>query len=535
MALFYNKPVVIDDLVFYVDAGNKRSFNEDDLAYDGAAVNAQTAFVSAGTSSFVVPVGVTSISAVAVGGGGGGNANMFQDYPGAGGGGGGLAYGTFTVTPGETLTIVVGAAGTGGDKTGGETARTGKTGGDSQVKRGDTILLQGEGGEGTQDSGAYETSIGGSGGTSSGTQRDGGGAGGAGGSPQFYTETQQSGGGGGAGGYSGNGGNGGSHNTGVYQSTAGSGGAGGGGGSDTIGTGQNGGGVGILGEGSSGAAGSQNSGGGAGSGGSGFTYGGGGGGGKGSSSGLSWNPQNGNIGSVGAVRLVYQPPTIGNRIYPDGSGTLSNIADATYSGPTSTWKDLTSSGHTITLNFSDFSSDNAGSVMFDGTDDYGTFNPGSDIAFGTGQFAIELWANFVGEGHFYFIDTRNSSQTSNRWALLMTDSEKLEWYTGSTSYFFNDGSMPTWSTGNNGWNHIVFSREGTGSNQFKAYINGEYKSAATDTTDYTNSSTEASIGRRYSGVEFLDGKISVLKIYKGKALSAAEVLQNYNALKKRYF
>ena len=73
MALFYNKPVVIDDLVFYVDAGNKRSFNEDDLAYDGAAVNAQTAFVSAGTSSFVVPVGVTSISAVAVGAGGGGN------------------------------------------------------------------------------------------------------------------------------------------------------------------------------------------------------------------------------------------------------------------------------------------------------------------------------------------------------------------------------------------------------------------------------------------------------------------------------
>ena len=28
--------------------------------------------------------------------------------------------------------------------------------------------------------------------------------------------------------------------------------------------------------------------------------------------------------------------------------------------------------------------------------------------------------------------------------------------------------------------------------------------AATDTTDYTNSSTEASIGRRYSGVEFLE-------------------------------
>jgi len=529
--VFYNKPVVTDNLELYVDAANINSFDPDDITYNGAAVNAQTAYTTAGTNSFVVPVGVTSISAVAVGAGGGGNYTMFDQYPGAGGGGGGLAYGTFTVTPGETLTIVVGAAGAAGVFG----SRAGGAGGNSQVKRGSTVLLQGGGGGGTTDFSPYDPSDGGSGGTSTGTERDGGGSGGDGGSPFGYSNGQQSGGGGGAGGYSGDGGDGGSYGSGVYQSTAGSGGGGGGGGSDTNGAGNNGGGVGILGEGSSGAAGSQNSGGGAGSGGSGFTYGGGGGGGKGSSSGLSWNPQNGNIGSVGAVRLVYQPPTIGNRIYPDGSGTLSNIADATYSGPTSTWKDLTSSGHTITLNFSDFSSDNAGSVMFDGTDDYGTFNPGSDIAFGTGQFAIELWANFVGEGHFYFIDTRNSSQTSNRWALLMTDSEKLEWYTGSTSYFFNDGSMPTWSTGNNGWNHIVFSREGTGSNQFKAYINGEYKSAATDTTDYTNSSTEASIGRRYSGVEFLDGKISVLKIYKGKALSAAEVLQNYNALKKRYF
>ena len=97
------------------------------------------------------------------------------------------------------------------------------------------------------------------------------------------------------------------------------------------------------------------------------------------------------------MRLVYQPPTIGNRIYPDGSGTVSNLANTTYNSPTNTWKDLTSSGHAITLNFSDFSSDNAGSLNFDGTDDYGTYDPGSEIEFGTGQFAVEIWANFVGE------------------------------------------------------------------------------------------------------------------------------------------
>ena len=533
MALFYNKPVVTDNLELYLDAANINSLNPDDVAYNGAAVNAQTQYTTAGTHSFVVPVGVTSISAVAVGGGGGGAGAMFDQGPGAGGGGGGLAYGTFTVTPGETLTIIVGNYGAGGTF---GSSYNGSAGGNSQVKRGSTVLLQGGGGGGTVDYSAYNPSDPGSGGTSTGTERDGGGSGGDGGGPYAYIAGQKSGGGGGAGGYSGNGGEGGAESTGVYVATAGSGGGGGGGGCDTNGTGNDGGGVGLRGAGSNGPAGSQNSAGGAGSydaGGS--TYGNGGGGGKGSSAGIGWNAANGNDGSVGAVRLVYLPPTIGNRIYPDGSGTVSNLANTTYSSPTNTWKDLTSSGHTTTLNFSDFNSDNAGSLNFDGTDDYGTFSPGSGIAFGTGQFAIEIWANFVGEGPFYFIDTRNSSQTSSRWALYVNSSEKLEWYTGSTSYFTSDGSMPTWSTGNNGWNHIVFTREGTGSNQFKVYVNSEYKSAVTDTTNYTNSSTEASIGRRYSNAEFFDGKISVFKIYKGKALSASEVLQNYNALKKRYF
>ncbi len=170
-------------------------------------------------------------------------------------------------------------------------------------------------------------------------------------------------------------------------------------------------------------------------------------------------------------------------------------------------------------------------ISFDGSNDYATFNPGSNIAFGTGTFAVEFWSKFDGEGPFYFIDTRNSSQTTSRWALFVNSSEKFDWYTGSTSYIFD---TPVWSTGDNGWNHIVFTREGTGSDQFKLYVNGEYISAKTDSTDYSNSSTEASLGRRYNNTEFLDGEIAVCRIYKGKALTAAEVKQNFDALKRRF-
>ena len=70
----------------------------------------QQAYTTPGTTNFVVPDGVTSISAVVVGGGGGGGNDTDNTEPGSGGGGGGLAYQTsIAVTPGESLTVVVGS------------------------------------------------------------------------------------------------------------------------------------------------------------------------------------------------------------------------------------------------------------------------------------------------------------------------------------------------------------------------------------------------------------------------------------------
>ena len=182
-----------------------------------------------------------------------------------------------------------------------------------------------------------------------------------------------------------------------------------------------------------------------------------------------------------------------------------------------------------------YNSDDGGSLVFDGTDDYAVIRPESETLFGTGAFAVELWARFSGAGSWYFLDTRLVDIDLTTWALYMQTNERIWWYTGAGN-LFDDAAMPTWSTGDNGWNHIVFSREGTGSNEFKAYVNGEFKMAVTDTTDYNGMPffTLLNIGRRYNNIEFMNGRISILRIYKGKALSAAEVLQNYNATKERY-
>ena len=65
--------------------------------------------------TWVVPTGVTQISAVCIGGGGGGAGMSNSTEPGPGGGGGALAYATLSVTPGESLTVGVGRGGRGND------------------------------------------------------------------------------------------------------------------------------------------------------------------------------------------------------------------------------------------------------------------------------------------------------------------------------------------------------------------------------------------------------------------------------------
>lgn len=185
----------------------------------------QQAYTTNGTYTFTIPSGVTSVSVVCVGGGGGscGCAGS-SSYSGAGGGGGGLAYGTFTVTAGNTITVVVGAAGSPGTNVNSTTNIAG-TGGESRVTYGGTNMLRAYGGSGGR-WGNTGSNAGGGYLIATGVTSSGGGNGGSGGGS---LNNNGGGGGGGAGGYGGNGGNAGAGNSGV-GGTGSSGGGGGGGG-----------------------------------------------------------------------------------------------------------------------------------------------------------------------------------------------------------------------------------------------------------------------------------------------------------------
>ena len=214
----------------------------------GITTHLQEAFTSAGSYTFTVPIGVSTISAVCIGGGGGGcgAAGNTAQNSGSGGGGGGLAYkNNISVTDGEVLTLNIGTGGDGGT-TSNTSARDGDDGTDTTLTRSDgTVLCRAKAGQG-----GSRASAGGQGGKLNEGVGDGGGSGGNGGA---NTSGNASSGGGGAGGYSGSGGAG---SSGSGSGSSGSGGGAGGGGRAQDSVAGNGGGVGLLGEGSSGNGGS---------------------------------------------------------------------------------------------------------------------------------------------------------------------------------------------------------------------------------------------------------------------------------------
>ena len=183
---------------------------------------------------------------------------------------------------------------------------------------------------------------------------------------------------------------------------------------------------------------------------------------------------------------------------------------------------------------------NAGYWNFDGTDDKillpneSTGNPTSAYNFGDNDFTISYWMDFI------------SSQ-------VIFDTGPLAGYVGGVAYqlfismygdpngFIGLGRADSYihryypnTTGDPefdvaGWTNYTLTRVGTSS---KWYINGELKSTGTDSTTWRASgSAGASISGQGSAAE---GEVSNFMIYNGKGLSAAEVKQNYNALKARF-
>ena len=176
---------------------------------------------------------------------------------------------------------------------------------------------------------------------------------------------------------------------------------------------------------------------------------------------------------------------------------------------------LTNTGNFQTHSYIDEVTNNpsaAGSLSFNGTSQYLTWNPGSSSVFGTANYTLECWLYLTATTAGTIIDFRNATQTT------LTTPEF--YFNSSNKITMNGVVIDTVVRPNNQWFHVAYCRiSGTG----YLYINGMVVSTGTDSSNYSTASTQAFIGAYYSlgSTTFFPGYISNLRIVTGLAVYPA--------------
>lgn len=201
-----------------------------------------------------------------------------------------------------------------------------------------------------------------------------------------------------------------------------------------------------------------------------------------------------------------------------------------YAGSGSAWYDASGTGNNGTLtNGPTYNSTNGGVVVLDGVDDYVTCANSTSLQI-TSALTLEIW--------FY-----NTASVDGLGMIvkgpLSSDYDYMLYLSGNstTAYFYKKDSLGNPHYGGvalsllNRWLHIVVTH--TSGGLYTMYVNG----LAVDSATFTNSSIRSSSNPLYIGAgwnpDYFYGNVGETRIY-NVALSAAQVLQNYNATKGRY-
>lgn len=197
-----------------------------------------------------------------------------------------------------------------------------------------------------------------------------------------------------------------------------------------------------------------------------------------------------------------------------------------YSGSGITARGLVSGiGATLVQGVS-FSAENSGTFVLAGGTAYLNGNVTSfDL---TGDMSAEIWFNL--------------SATAGDWVRVIGKGDSTNrsfgfWYNTGGSVFLHQryGASSTVSTvysisiQTNAWYHVIVTSSGS---THKLYINGIDVQTQTGAGPFYSSSSTLKVG--YGEIHtYHNGRIGLYRIY-NRALTAQEVLQNYNATKKRY-
>jgi hypothetical protein len=202
-----------------------------------------------------------------------------------------------------------------------------------------------------------------------------------------------------------------------------------------------------------------------------------------------------------------------------------------YPGTGTTWTDLSGNGNNGTLtNGPTFNAGNQGGISLDGTDDYisiGSQNIVGTKNWGVGEYTMPFRVKQDSEffGALYnpsgTLLTYSTFRGSTQWGIPVTQADFVnKWI--FLNYVYNGGDKST-------------------ATSFVSYLNGVQLPTATVNLGIAGGlaancniiGVDGDNGCNSINSGLLQGKISLYKLY-NRALSATEVLQNYNATKSRF-
>ncbi len=225
--------------------------------------------------------------------------------------------------------------------------------------------------------------------------------------------------------------------------------------------------------------------------------------------------------------MYYSP-----RIVTNGLVLALDAADKlSYPGTGTTWRDLSGNNNTTTLtNGPTFNRANMGGIVFDGVDDYVNFYAPNL----SGTAVIEMWTKLtISAGSFGMLFGWANYDVYYNGGLMGYNT-----FNANDVYGINGATVTSLQLLNN-WKHYIFEmRSDVAYTNNKIYVNGVSQTlsqqASSENAGNRNfNSGLGAIGTARGSAFYTPMTCGIFKVY-NRALTATEILQNYNATKSRY-
>ena len=223
------------------------------------------------------------------------------------------------------------------------------------------------------------------------------------------------------------------------------------------------------------------------------------------------------------------------KIITDGLVLALDAANPkSYPGSGTVWDNLVNRTTGSLQNGATFDSNNLGSIVFDGVNDYVFLGNNTEYQI-TGSLTLEAWikCNSVSTVNQTIIGRDDAINRCYKIQTAYTIESKLQLVLSSNNTLYS--WLASTSLNDNQWHHVVSTF--LPSTSVVLYTDGVAETTSTSGIPafIDNDPVDLEIGRRNrNGSElFLTGNVAICKIY-NRALTAPEILQNYNLFKGRF-